>query len=400
MVLEAMIGILYAGFAAAVLFAKVWAAQGLANVSFSSVLLIRYGLGVDPHEILNNNDNAYADDNDLRESVAQIAAKAFDPLPVLEFRIVNNVDTSSCVLLNAEVNCVVGVESLTERSRRMQLIEEINKELLSSNSVSETEPKPVKLKSKRSVDSNTNSMEDPPQSDFNSLSSSRRGLSRVNSSRFFMNSNSEANRKARSILVDDLAAGRSIDSLLLGNDNKFLDVKLECPVIPIFQRVWNVQHVLDENSPLLRKSVREKIRTRHRWPEEYNSAEGIRRALNRFGQMHIIFQTVTHSGIIAYKHKTYDFHDVIIGYRFADISYLNAKIKGVDIDRSLLNDIVEQNSGGGELLMVNSKSTFKENHLPSVDENNIESSDTEFLPRRVSTNELRRKTPNQRENLD
>ena len=329
MVLEAMIGILYAGFASAVLFAKVWAAQGWANVSFSSVMVVRYGLGVDPNEVLNVSEDDdivlgdFESDSESEHrrkpmrraqsilSVAETAARDKKPLPLLEFRILNNVDVSRSLLLNAEVRCVVSAESNSERLQYNRVMK---------NAGLSTPSQPFQPNSSRFIDkearhSYRHSISDKAAEKPQSID--RRGLmksSLYSSQTTKFTSATKHIRRARDLVdVDMNNPNRSMDSLLLGNENKFHEVKIQCPLVPIFQRCWDVVHILDETSPLVRKSVRRKIKKYRCWPEEYNSANGMRRALRHFGKIDIIFQTVTHSGIVAYQHKSYSFSDLIIG---------------------------------------------------------------------------------------
>ena len=52
-----------------------------------------------------------------------------------------------------------------------------------------------------------------------------------------------------------------------------------------------------------------------------------------------------------YSQKIYDFVDINIGYQFVNILYRDENGSlGVDID--LINDVREQNGGGGEPLII------------------------------------------------
>jgi len=340
MVTEAMIGILYAGFASAVLFAKVWAAQGKAQVIFSDIMLLRYGNGVKQSEIIDNDDQ-YSSDSEADSSFSEdievepvfssesISRQHPSKFPILEFRIANE---TSQLTLEAKVSCVVSVVSSKERAQRKALREKVKTASFHKNSDRQNLREKVK---KESFPKNTDRQ--------------NRDASQANPS--------VDRRKTmkRHVSVKDIIANldkdHHLDSVLLENDNIFREVAIQCPHIPIFERVWTVVHVLDENSPLLRKKVREKIRSTHTWPTEYNmSPEDIRRSLRDFGSLHIIFQHVTHSGIVAFSHKRYEYNDLLIGYRFADIAYTKNGYDDVHIDRFLINDVIEQDGGGGEVI--------------------------------------------------
>jgi len=113
-----------------------------------------------------------------------------------------------------------------------------------------------------------------------------------------------------------------------------------------------VRHVLDENSPLVKKKVKRMIREQGGWPPEINSNESIRDSIRKFSHLVVVFQAVTHSGIIAFAHKTYEYLDVFVGYRFADVSYVDITKGEIRIDRNLLSDVVEQDGDeGGEYVL-------------------------------------------------
>ena len=122
-------GVLYAGFAAAVLFAKVWADQGIADVEFSDGLIIRFGPAeIDPHEYQKEEDlQSSSDDSDDDESNNELHGdgrlppkstfpalrrrpshlKTHHPYPMLEFRIANKLEATRLnLMLDAKIECV------------------------------------------------------------------------------------------------------------------------------------------------------------------------------------------------------------------------------------------------------------------------------------------------------
>ena len=323
MVLEAMVGILYAGFASAVLFAKLWATQGMANVSFSEAMVIRYGLGVESNELY---DEFHESDDDIFElgkddsnpSIDISHSSCDNQYPILEFRIVNNVDHGP-PLLEAEVKCFVKVESQQDQDNRLIFFEKIG---ISNDEFGDNDVMTTKTKIQTYLASQREMKEPIPQ--------------------------------AKDVLRS-LGGNTSTDSILLGNDNKYRPLELQCSVVPIFKRVWILQHVLNEDSPLLRWKVKAAIKKEGGWPKSYNTTQRIRRLIRKFDELHVIFQAVSHSGIKAYKHKTYLAEDLVVGYRFADMSYLSMKKRQINIDRCLINDITEQNYGGGEALSYRNK---------------------------------------------
>lgn len=112
--------------------------------------------------------------------------------------------------------------------------------------------------------------------------------------------------------------------------------------------MWNIRHVLDENSPLLSDQARHLIRTNNgQWPASHSNAASIRKHL-RFNDIISSFSgTANASGRTVYTQKVYAFSDICIGYTFANMMALeNHRIV---VDQNMLNEIREQIGGGAEL---------------------------------------------------
>lgn len=325
-VYEAMVGVLYAGFAAAVLFAKVWADQGIADIEFSDGVIVRFGPAeIDPHEYQKEED--LSSDESEEENSTEIFGdgkvppqdnfpnlrtshmKGHHPFPVLEFRIANKLEaTRMNLMLDAKIECVVASET-TKQVRKREIVE---------NYAAET------------------SKHEKNRPSFKSMEAMKK---------------SHHARDIQKAEVERLIDEKRQDSILLGDDNRYQLVEVLQSRIPVFKRIWHVRHVLDENSPLVKKKVKRMIREQGGWPPEINTNESIRDSLRKFGHLVVVFQAVTHSGIIAFAHKTYEYLDVFVGYRFADVSYIDQHKGEIRIDRNLLSDVVEQDGDeGGELV--------------------------------------------------
>jgi len=119
---------------------------------------------------------------------------------------------------------------------------------------------------------------------------------------------------------------------------------------PFFKRIWKVSHVLDSQSPLLTPSVRRYIvRKSGYWPEELNNPESIKASLNFDTIVAHFSGTSNVSAIDVYANKIYDINDTIIGYQFANMLYRD-KNNTIQVNESLINDVVEQDGGGGQSL--------------------------------------------------
>lgn len=119
------------------------------------------------------------------------------------------------------------------------------------------------------------------------------------------------------------------------------------------KRVWLARHVLDDSSPIVKPRVRRQIRrNRGYWPERLNSYACVRDSL-QFNQILVSLNGVSNvSASDVYAQKIYDFVDINVGYQFVNILYRDASDGSLQIDIDLLNDVREQNGGGGEPLIV------------------------------------------------
>ena len=125
----------------------------------------------------------------------------------------------------------------------------------------------------------------------------------------------------------------------------------------LFNRVWVVEHVLDENSPLLKATIREEMKLQKKkmdgissWPSHLNSAKGVRDSLEPFENLVVSLSATSNSSAMqVYGHEVYDFKSsIVVGYEHADVAYVEGDTKLVGIDFELIDDIVEAGEGLGE----------------------------------------------------
>lgn len=132
----------------------------------------------------------------------------------------------------------------------------------------------------------------------------------------------------------------------------FFNLEVETPVFPFFKRVWNIGHVLDQNSPLLSRKAKELIAQNGGfWPEELNNYQAVRENLHFHEIIVNLSGTGNATGSSVYAQKVYSFCDVNIGYSFVSTMFCCPSGR-VGVDHHLINDVVEQNGGGGEPLTV------------------------------------------------
>jgi hypothetical protein len=142
-------------------------------------------------------------------------------------------------------------------------------------------------------------------------------------------------------------------SARLVNKRIFSKMMIEAGEHPFFKRVWLGRHILDETSPILKPKVRRQIRRNGGfWPERLNSHEAVRESL-QFNQILVSLNGVSNvSASDVYAQKIYDFVDINVGYQFVNVLYKDESNDILKVDTDLINDVKEQNGGGGEPLIL------------------------------------------------
>ncbi|KAL7461187.1 hypothetical protein ACHAXS_001609 [Conticribra weissflogii] len=153
---------------------------------------------------------------------------------------------------------------------------------------------------------------------------------------------------------------------------------------PHFSRIWYARHVLNEESPLLKREVRDMIAAEKQWDPDFNSWREIRDCLNPFISLRVTLSgTSAVSASTVFAEHVYEFDDVCVGWRFANMVYEkkvgiynrswwrrfgrpfglpgeSVPTEGQDdnpdmktkVDRDLLHDIVPQPGGDFEPMEV------------------------------------------------
>jgi hypothetical protein len=128
----------------------------------------------------------------------------------------------------------------------------------------------------------------------------------------------------------------------------FCNLEVDTPAHPLYKRVWMFSHTLDQNSPLLSQKAKQLIAENNGfWPEELNNCQAIRKNLHFHEIIVNLSGTGNATGSSVYAQKVYSFGDVNIGYTFVSALFRRPDGK-ISVDHHLLNDVVEQNGGGGE----------------------------------------------------
>jgi hypothetical protein len=308
--LESLWGVLYSGFCGAILFGKVLRIQSQAQVIFSDPICVRYGTGVI--------------ENEQDEETAKF------PCPVLEFRIVNRLfNELGGEIMDATLNVVANIDADDSDPTQRNSIEPDRSTSNLSSSNAET------------------------ASDHSGATSDRSFHTSGIRKRFAQSSITHAGNKILKTLASR-RGDKAIDedpSTRLASKHIFAKMLIEAADHPFFKRVWLARHVLDENSPILKHRVRRLIRNNDGfWPERLNSHQDIRGSL-RFNQILVSLNGVSNvSASDVYAQKIYDFVDINVGYQFVNILYKDGDDGTLGVDTDLLNDVREQQGGGGEPL--------------------------------------------------
>mmetsp|Transcript_31890 Transcript_31890/g.60994 ORF Transcript_31890/g.60994 Transcript_31890/m.60994 type:complete len:597 (+) Transcript_31890:169-1959(+) len=315
---EAFLGVLYAGFCTAVLFAKVLRSQNHAQVFFSDPIVVRYGKA----ELCNDRNNVSSEKVDVvKETVKEgmdeelggdeegscRSLKMPDyqniPCPSLEFRLVNRLhDAFSGEIVNAKLTCVAILNPKISDS-----------DIDASTNNDNTEPSP---RHDRDKDMN--------------------GITTIN--------------ELAQVLRDTNARTRDLTfhSTESKQPHMFTEVSLDADEHPFFRRVWFGRHCLDENSPLLTPSVRHKIKLAGGyWPAELNNYQSIKNAIHFRHLLVCLSGTSNANAASVYAQKVYDLVDTNVGYRFVRMNY-HTDQGSLKTDPYLLNAVYQQRGGGGE----------------------------------------------------
>merc|ERR1712151_210954 len=144
----------------------------------------------------------------------------------------------------------------------------------------------------------------------------------------------------------------NMDSEIKELHTTYSKVDIVSPKNPFFKRIWIAQHILDDQSPLLLPRVRKLIRdNRGSWPHTLNTSESLRSSIN-FDQLVVSLNGTSNiSGANVFTQKVYDHFDMNVGYKFVNLVYQDENTNRVMLDLEMINDVVEQSGGGGEILV-------------------------------------------------
>jgi hypothetical protein len=255
--LEALVGVVYAGFTGAIIFAKVTRITQRADARFSDSLTVTFGPGVESR--LANDDKEESRD------------AGSSPFPVLTFRIVNTLhEVLGGEIISASLNAAVIIEN-----DRHEVSKELARKIIQDR----------KERSRRSTWDITRRRSNFSQSERSSVrttitegiseSQSENPTSRLQRLNDLMN-------KRTSYLI---SAMRRVDEEEVSGSKvppRITTAKLELDTSehPLFKRVWKVNHVIEKDSPLLTDEAKRVISINNgQWPREWDNYRAVRDAI-------------------------------------------------------------------------------------------------------------------------
>lgn len=340
--LEAYLGMLYAAFSGAIFMAKVARVQCHAHVEFSDPIVIRYGNGV--YDAADRPDG---------EDAHQI------PCPVLEFRLVNLMSViPGGELIDASINIVASVDvdqaadligKGPKRRKRGK-----NKKGATRRTIPQVRRRLRSMENPLVQDAGNEASTSGSSSSPNSFVASFKpdyseagGFAETTESDIsqMIRISSERYEKSRQQVFDEDPTGHLVPR------RTFAKLEVETPDHPFFKRSWLVRHVLDELSPLLCPHARQMVvKNNGFWPPELNSYEGVRSAV-LFDQILVSLSGTSNADANSvYAQHIYEFCDVNVGYTFVNVLFRDKNDGTLYVDHRLVNDVVEQDGGGGEPL--------------------------------------------------
>mmetsp|Transcript_2815 Transcript_2815/g.7892 ORF Transcript_2815/g.7892 Transcript_2815/m.7892 type:complete len:796 (-) Transcript_2815:184-2571(-) len=353
--IEAFVGVLFASFCGAIVFAKVNRAQSYAQVNFSDPMVIRFGSGVlvdeqDDEEqkadesARKKDDRPFhtSDDDDSNSSAS--AQQVHYPCPVLEFRVVNRLSTiAGGEILDAVVNIVASVDA----SQRTQIMPTLRRRRGFKG-----KKRPIRQADREKHEELVKSLRSRKRPQELSASAREASKGKFLASVKALLEETDARESNRGGLVTGIDSHRQsaaqqafeVDpSGHLVPRRIFAKVEVETQDHPFLKRIWTVRHRLDERSPLLQTPVRDMIRANGGfWPPELNHAAGVRKAV-QFDQILVSLSGTSNADANpVYTQKVYEYVDLCVGYRLANMLYRDDYTGNLRVDMRLINDVTEQ----------------------------------------------------------
>jgi hypothetical protein len=346
--LEAFVGVILAGFTGGIIFAKVTRLTQRARVQFSDPLLVKFGSGLSKNAQLTGTNDGFGGNlstEDLEANTNE-SNNVFNqsPFPVLEFRLANELhNMPSCEIIGSQVHAVVLIEAQEDGDEvNEELAKQIKLERLKRGSKARRKNSSAKsnpFNSTSEVSTHSTLSSGSAEDNISARSTPSPTSSMINKTKTYFGSNK--------MKIDEV---KTADGSVIVPRLEFCKLSIDHSEHPFFKRLWTCRHTIDGESPLLSKRAKQQIMENGgAWPKEWNNAQDVRNSI-RFYQIIVSFTGVSNiSAANVYKQKVYDYVDLVCGYQFVNPMYRSASGK-LKVDLKLMNDVVEQNGGGGQNL--------------------------------------------------
>ena len=330
--LESFVGITFVSFCSAIIFGRSTRYQSNAQITFSENMVIRFGDG-----ILDD------DEDDLEgDHLGRIIHDECTPCPIIAFRMVNLLHSNrKGEIIDANVSVVVTVPPENADTS------------IASNAVFN--------------DAFTKEAT-PRNSGVLSKVGGRRNFFKHISRDTFLRPNakldSTGNIHEKSLPRHLPNLKRSVAPGLVVEDENELQPNLVFSKLdvhpehhPFFRRVWRVSHVLDDHSPLLCKSMRQKIfENGGFWPPHMTHLQDLKDSI-KFDNFMVSFTGLSNTTFgEVFKQKVYTPNDLLYGYSFKSIFVKKADgsigVLSDEIDRVRDNGVITRGVLADEIDLV------------------------------------------------
>jgi hypothetical protein len=288
--LEALVGVVYAGFTGAIIFAKVTRITQRADVRFSTPLTVTFGSGVEARLVNEGKDGSRDAVRIFGDDAEEMAGPS--PFPVLTFRIANTMhEMLGAEIISARLNVAAVIENDRHQDQvSEELAKAINRDRMARRrSTWETRRRATASESERS--NRTSVTERISDATLRTSVTERMSDATPENALTNLRSLNEFVHKGITSLASTIVKINEEEEVSAKKPPRITFAKLDLdePEHPLFKRIWKINHVIDQDSPLLTAEAKRAILNNNgQWPRKWNNHQAVRRAV-RFKQLVVSF---------------------------------------------------------------------------------------------------------------
>ena len=252
-------GVVYAGFTGAVIFAKVTRITQRADVQFSDALTVTFGPGVEARQVNDGKGESRDDVRRFEDDAEQVAEPS--PFPVLSFRLANTMHAvAGAEIMTSSLNVAVIIENARhEHPVSEELARKISQDRMARQRLNRRGSNEIK-KSTGGMIVSERSSESPEKA------------------MTYLQSLNELAYKGRNMIMSKKE--EEVTDSKIPPRLTFAKLELDASEHPLFKRIWKINHVIDKDSPLLTAEANRAILNNNgQWPREWNNHQDVRRAI-------------------------------------------------------------------------------------------------------------------------